>query len=238
MRRFFLASAIFLVASSTLLGVSTGAATVSARSLALLARADAQKMPSVHEIVINRSATSGQLNYVDVNDVSQDGALQDFSGGASNGIAFREIAIAPSRVVYFNANATTLANTVFHLSATGAASDANHWIRVLSSNGYYPSLAAGTTIRSDFEINIVIAGTITLNGIGRTDGQTVRHIVINAPASTSTPALDETLDVTLGAHPLPVHLGATGSGVSLSVDWTKWGEKVSLARPPSHITFN
>ncbi len=236
-RRLTLLLASLATLASVALPSVARAASPNALQIAIAARNDAEGQASVHEVAVLSSPVSPNANYTSINDVSRVGAREVVKGTATNHLSFTLIALSTQRVVYVKASAVALENFLLGLTPGPAARNANRWLAVYSSAGTYPTLAASTTISSDFALNLYVSGTARVVGRGVVAGVPVEVLHLVSAATTHTPALDETLDVTLGAHPLPVREIASGSGVTLNVTWTHWGEPVNLRAQKPFATF-
>ncbi len=223
--------------ASLVLPGSAHASSLNALQLAVTARNNAEAQVSVHEVAVLRSPVSPNANYTSVNDVSRTGAKEVVTGTTTNHLSYTLVAHSTTRVVYVKASAVALENFLLGLAPGPAAHDAGHWLAVYSSAGTYPTLAASTTITSDFALNLYVAGTATLAGRSTVAGVPVQVIHLVSAATARTPALNEYLDVTVGSHPLPVREIASGSGVTLTVTWTHWGETFVLPTPKPFATF-
>ncbi len=231
----------FLVGASLLgtlaLPATAQAASPSALHVAVAARNYAEGQVSVHEVAVLKSPVSPNANYTSVNDVSRVGAREVVTGTATNHLFFTLVALATQRVVYVKASAVALENFLLGLTPGVAVHDAERWLAVYSSAGTYPTLAASTTIASDFSLNLYVAGTANFVGHSVIAGIPVQVIHLVSKATSHTPALHEYLYLTEGPHPLPVREVASGSGVTLTVTWTKWGERVPLTPQVPFATF-
>jgi len=226
--RLLVASGIaVLLGAATALPVS--GVSVTASSLLAAARHDAIAARSVHEVGLNEETTTTEKVENDIG-VSAGEQRYRFSNGSSATV----IALDSKGKAYIRGSAAALVD-FFGLTISDPSSYANKWLLVTPSDPNYNSVAAATTLKSDFDLSLNLTGHLALGPVTSLLGASVRSIKGVVPAQEGTPSYTETVYISLKGKPLPLELIATVGGVSLKVTWSHWGESLKVAAPPSSI---
>ncbi len=161
-----------------------------------------------------------------IQDVGLTQGTQDITIGAEH-VSIRVI----SRVAYVRANRLALLNFIgFPASIANRLHD--RWVSFTPTDPGYSDIAASVTLESAIT-SIAITGAVTKTPETTVLGQQVFGLTGAANGGGT-----ETLYVRASGTPLPVQVRAVSKGDTQVVTFTKWGERVLVARPAGAIAIS
>lgn len=220
-----LAAICLLLVTAPFVAASSASAASAPAALLKTALRDAIARGWVHEVGVS---TQGGASSKYIDDIGTGEGRQEIA--LSNGVHAQVIAFDQKKIMYIRANALGI-STFFGISKTQPGQYANKWLIVRPDNTNYTTVAADTTLKSDFESQLTSYGKVSEGGLVTLEGERVRPLTWTIPKSKSYPATSATLYVTASGATLPIELSETSKGGDFVVRWSKWGEAVTLVAP-------
>ncbi len=122
--------------------------------------------------------------------------------------------------------------TLLGLNAPEAKQAGSHWIEVPKGSKEYAALAAANAITALPASVVPGASDSVTVGSRFQNGRLLKSITWRGRVKNTSKALTETLELTSGAHPLPLRETTTAAGYRQTVLFTRWGQPVTVTAPP------
>lgn len=223
---------VVLLSSLSLMALTAGAASAQPQTTSSVLAATKSaivKQTGVHLVVT--SASSSTLVGEDLQaDLGKTSGVESISEGGGKVL----LKVVPA-YAYLSGNPTGLTK-IFGMTAAQAKVVGTHWVAVKAGTSQYKDLASSLTISSVTSVLPVAKGTRLL---APTTPATGFYTLKWATAATSsTPALTNTLTISAVGAPLPLKETTTAKGGAKQVvALTKWGEHVLVSAPPASSTI-
>jgi len=216
------------VASVSFLPLSAGASGTSSSAQAhSLAFAAQRYLLGLHSL---RGTVAGIINGVFLAEhvtIAAQAAEQTLTITGAGSITL--IYVDATKKLFIKGNAAALEN-IFGVTITSAATEANKWLIVPSSNSNYASSISGLTLATS-TVGMDFSALKTVGPVKAYHGAHVIELVGKVAASTSTPGGTETLYVTAGLPTKPIAM--VESSTAQGTDTLVW----SGFNAPVHITI-
>jgi hypothetical protein len=224
-------ASVVLLSSLFLLGLTAGVAsaqTQTTSSVLAATKSAIVKQTGVHLVVT--SASSSTLVGEDLQaDLGKTSGAETISEGSGKVI----LKVVPA-YAYLSGNSTGLTK-IFGMTAAQAKVVGTHWVAVKAGTSQYKDLASSLTISSVTSVLPVAKGTRLLAPSPATGFYTLKWATA---ATSSTPALTNTLTISAVGAPLPFKETTTATGGAKQVvALSKWGEHVLVSVPPATSTI-
>jgi hypothetical protein len=222
-------SGVILCLASSGFVLTAGAATPSAAALLSSAIHDAIAAHAVHEVAVTKH---GDVTLKMVNDIGTNAGRQEIT--LSDGAAAEVIAFDAQGKAYIKGNKIGLKN-YFGFPTSAAAKYSEKWMAANPSDHAWENIAGNTTLQSDFGTNLAIvhprlnAKIVKINGVG------TYEISGRVAPSANGPAASINLYVSDKGTVLPIRLIESAKGISATVNWSGWGESLSLSAPRKSV---
>ncbi|HEX3794204.1 MAG TPA: hypothetical protein VHV57_06860 [Acidimicrobiales bacterium] len=235
------AAAVLGAGLALLAGVALGAPSAGA-STKSAAKANAKATNNLVDDALYDALTSGFVHEVStfsgqgetlkmVNDIGANEGQQTLVSGA----AFGQVMVIGHQT-FVRGNTQALV-TLFSLSKSVGATDADQWILVPPSNRRYGDISGAVTLKSDFN-QLPIPNRLTSGSPLERDGLRVIPVRGTIAATKHDTALHLTMYITASKNnPIPVGLTVTVDHTTQTVAWTQWGETPTLTAPTTTISL-
>jgi len=190
---------------------------------------NAETSGAVHEVTDTKldGETLTMINDIGTNEGRQ---IITISSGASTEV----IAFDSMKKAYTEGNELGL-KTYFGFPATDAVKYAGKWMESVPSDQAWSNITGSTTLKSDFETNLKIQRPILSNKLVTINGARAYAITGIEAATANSPAATITVYVSDAAKVLPIRFNATAKGESVTANWSKWGESLTLKAPSKSV---
>jgi hypothetical protein len=237
MRLSVLSSATFRVGSSAVVlaalvllpatAEAAGTRAPTTSSVLTSAKSAIGKQTSVH-LVVTSSSTSTSVQERLEADLAKTAGVETISEGTETAM----IKVTPT-YAYLSGNPSGLSK-IFGLPSADVNKVGNHWVSIKAGTSQYKDLAASMTIKTVASVLPTAQGT-KLYGSPANKLYTLKW---DSLATSSEPALANTLTLSAIGATLPVRETSTASGGSnQTVALSKWGEKILVNAPPARATI-
>ena len=153
----------------------------------------------------------------------------------SNGAHSTVLAI--NNMAYIDADAASIAS-YFQLPTSTPQQFAGQWLSIPpTASSYFNAVSASVTLASDFH-NVTFAGPFSAQSESSHHGVKVIPIEGHVAGPNGSTMIPATLYVTATGRTLPVELSASKGQISETVEWTHWGQPVSLAVPSTTVPIS
>jgi hypothetical protein len=182
-----------------------------------------------HEVSVSKR---GGETLTMVNDIGTNEGRQiiDLSDGSSDEV----IAFDSQKKAYVKGNEVGLKN-YFGFPASAAAKYADEWMEAVPTDAVWSNIIGFTTLKSDFGTNLRILDALLNTKLVSVDGVRAYEISGTEAASANAPATSVELYVSDTRKELPLRLTEVAKGVTASVNWSKWGELITLDVPSKFV---
>lgn len=206
-----------------------GASTPSAASLLALAARNAIASGAVHEVTDAKlgGETLSMVNDIGTNEGRQ---LITISTGASTEV----IALDSMKKAYTKGNELGL-KSYFGFPAADAAKYAGKWMESVPSDQAWANITGSTTLESDFGTSLRIHNPVLSAKLVMIDGARAYAISGTEAATANSPAAKVTVYVSDSSKVLPLRVRETAKGETATVNWSKWGESLTLKAPSKSV---
>jgi len=208
---------------------SAGASTPSATSLLESTVRNAIASGAVHELTVTK--LDGETLTM-INDIGSNGGRQLIT--LSTGASTEVIAFDSMKKAYTKGNELGL-KSYFGFPASDAAKYAGKWMESVPSDQAWSNITDSTTLESDFGTNLRIHDPVLSTKLVTIDGARAYVITGTEAASTNSPAASVTLYVSDSRTALPLRLNEVAKGATAMVNWSKWGESLTLKAPTNSV---
>jgi hypothetical protein len=208
-------------------GIPTIASAATTTPSALLATTlhDALAGRWVHEVEVS-TEKGNSAKYID--DVGTNEGRQEIALG--DGVHVEVLAFDQQKKMYIRANALGI-SSFLGISKTQPGQYANKWLLVTPENTNYAVVASDTTLKSDFDSQLISYGKVTRGADTTIDATHVQALKWTVPKSKNYAAVAVTLYVTVSGTTLPIELSEKTTSGDYVVQWSKWGRAVPLTAP-------
>jgi hypothetical protein len=208
---------------------AAGASTPSAEALVASAMRNAFASGAVHEVTVTKRSgkTLTMVNDIGTNEGRQIITLSDGSMG-------EVIAFDSQKKAYFKGNEVGLKN-YFEFPASAAAKYAQEWMKAVPSDEAWSNIVGSTTLKSDFVTDLRIVDPVLSATLVTVNGVRAYAISGTGASSADAPATSVKLYVSDTRKSLPLRLVEVAKGVTATVDWSKWGEALTLETPSKFV---
>jgi hypothetical protein len=206
-----------------------GATSLSASSLVSKAIHDAFAGGAVHENIVDRRA--GETLTM-VNDVGTFEGRQVVK--LSDGSSVELLAFDSLKKAYLRGNKIGLVN-YSQFPESAAAKYAGKWMEAVPSDQVWANLVEATTLKSDFATQLQILDPVRSATLVTINGVRAYKITGKGAATASEPAASVTLYLSDAPTVLPLRFTESAKGVSVTANWTKWGESFSMNGPAKSV---
>ncbi len=208
---------------------ATGAGSPTTSSVLTSAKSAIGKQTSVHLVVTSRSSSSSVEERLEA-DLAKTSGKETISVGSEAAM----IKLTPT-YAYLSGNSSGLTKIV-GLTSAQVKKLGTDWVSVKAGTSQYKGLAASLTVSSVASVLPAAAGTKLYAPAPA--AKKLYSLKWDTAATSSAPALTNTLTVSAIGAPLPVQETATASGGSNeTVALSKWGENVRVSVPPAGSTI-
>ncbi len=224
----------FTVVLATLVSLSataeaTAAVTPTTSSVLASAKSAIGKQTSVHLVVTSSSNSTSVEERLEA-DLARTSGVETISVGTEAAM----IKLTPS-FAYLSGNSSGLTKIV-GLTSAQVKKIGTDWVSVKAGTTQYKGLAASLTVSSIASVLPAALGTKLYTPAP--PAKNLYSLKWNTAATSSAPALANTLTLSAIGPPLPVQETATASGGSNEiVAISKWGEHVRVSAPPAGSTI-
>lgn len=208
---------------------SAGASSPSAATLITSATRNAIASGAVHEVTVTKRSgeTLTMVDDIGTNEGRQIITLSDGSMG-------EVIAFDSQKKAYVKGNEVGLKN-YFGFPASAAAKYAEEWMEAVPTDAVWANIIGFTTLKSDFGTNLRVLGPVLNTKFVTVNGDRAYVISGTEAASANSPATTVTLYVSDTPAMLPLRLSEVAKGVAAVVNWSKWGESLTLSTPSKSV---
>lgn len=208
---------------------SVGASTPSAASLVASAERNAIAGGAVHEVIITKrnGETLTAVNDIGTNEGRQ---IIKLTGGSMGEV----IAFDSQNMAYLKGNEVGLKN-YFGFPPSAAAKYAQEWMKAVPSDEAWSNIVGSTTLKTDFDTDLRIVDPVLSSRYVTINGIRAYEISGTGASSANTPATSVKLYVSDTRKSLPLRLIEVAKGVAATIDWSKWGEELSLEAPSKFV---
>ena len=225
------ASAVVLVTLVLLSATAeaAGAGTPTTSSVLTSAKSAIGKQTSVHLVVTSRSSSTSVEERLEA-DLEKTSGTETISAGSETAV----IKVTPTSA-YLSGNSSGLTK-IFGLTSAQVKKIGTDWVSVKAGTSQYKDLAAEMTVSSVSGVLPAANGT-TLYA-PTPPAKKLYTLKWDTAATSSEPALTNTLTLSAIGATLPVQETSTASGGSNeTVALSKWGEHVLVSAPPAASTI-
>jgi hypothetical protein len=208
---------------------SAEASTPSAASLLASAIRNAIASRAVHEVTVTKidGETLNMINDIGSNEGRQ---IITISTGASTEV----IAFDSMKKAYTKGNDLGL-KSYFGFPSSDASKYAGKWMESVPSDQAWSNITNSTTLHSDFGTNLRIHDPVLGPKLVTLNGSRAYAISGTEAASANSPAASVTLYVSDSRTVLPLRLNEVAKGATATVNWSKWGELLTLKVPSKSV---
>jgi hypothetical protein len=184
---------------------------------------------AVHEVTVTKR--SGETLTM-VNDIGTNEGRQIIN--LSDGSMDEVIAFDSQKKAYVKGNEVGLKN-YFGFPASAAAKYAEEWMKAVPTDAVWSNIIGFTTLKSDFGTNLRIVDPVLNTKLVTVNGVHAYAISGTEAASANAPATSVKLYVSDTRKALPLRLTEVAKGVTARVNWSKWGESLTLDAPSKSL---
>jgi hypothetical protein len=194
------------------------------------ALAAAEAAGSVH---VDMTSSSGSGSTVYSTDVSSSAGRQVITITGGGNATVLDVA----GVAYVSGNPAALVG-FFGFPPAVSARLTGRWVSFRSGQPYYQQVVDAMTLGSAMGV-VTLSGRLTSKGVRRVGGQPVVAVLGTAPSVPGVPARTKaTLYVATTGRMLPVSYAEASGSIRLSAEFSRWGEKVTVAAPRDAIPIS
>lgn len=187
------------------------------------------KQTSVHLVVTSRSSSTSAEEHIEA-DLGKTSGMETISDGSGTAI----IKLTPS-YVYLSGNSSGLTN-IFGLTSAQVKKVGKDWVSVKAGTSQYKDLAPSLKVSSVASVLPAAKGTKLYDPVP--PAKKFYTLKWDTAATSSEPALANTLTLSATGATLPVQETTTASGGgSEKLALSKWGEHVVVSAPPTGSTI-
>jgi hypothetical protein len=217
---------------TTLVFLSTTAEAAGApttKSVLTSAKSAIEKQISVHLEVTSRSSSTAVAEHLEA-DLEKTSGIETISQGSETAI----VRVTPT-YAYLSGNSSGLA-TIFGLPSAEVNKVGSDWVSIKAGTSQYKDLAASMTVSSVASVLPAAKGTELYTPA--TPAKKSYTLKWETAATSSTPALANTLTLSAIGATLPVQETSTASGGGHeTLSLSNWGEHVLVSAPPAASTI-
>ena len=208
---------------------AAGSAAATTSSVLTSAKSAVGKQTSVHLDVRSSPGSTSVGEHLQA-DLAKTSGMETISAGT----ATATIKVTPS-FAYLSGNSSGLTN-LFGLTAAEVKKVGTNWVSLKAGTTQYKDLAASMTVSSVVSVLPAAKGTKLYTPAA--PAKKVYTLKWNTAATSSAPALTNTLTLSASGATLPVQETSTASGGgNETVALSKWGEHVLVSAPPVGATI-
>jgi hypothetical protein len=224
------ASAVVLTTFGLLSGTAeaAGRATPTTSSVLTSAKNAVAKQTSVHLELTSRAGSTAAEEHLEA-DLAKTSGVETITEGSSTAV----IKVTPA-YAYLSGNSSGLTN-LFGLTSAEVKKLDGGWVSLKAGTTQYKDLAASMTVSSVASVLPAAKGTKLYTPV--VPAKNLYTLKWNTAASSSAPALANTLTLSASGATLPVQVTSTATGGGKeTVALSQWGEHVLVSAPPAGST--